>query len=188
MAPALRDLLRSTSSQTHERLHGLSGVAAAQDGTIERAAHKALLGRLCGLHRTFALTVKTSPERTFWLEHDLTVSGVDASRRSVLPWRSLFRRSASPESFLGAPIRCRRLGARGTRSDEAARRTLKARDNRRPLCPQQLWRANRRGVASPLRSNIWGYEDEGGSRSANTRRNRDLCQFRAMARWMGHPE
>jgi heme oxygenase len=114
-APTLRDLLRSTTSEIHERLHGHRGLSAVQDGSIDRAAYTALLSRLYGFHRPFELAAKIDPQRTRWLESDLTVLGVDAERRSALPCCSLFPTSASPAYILGARyvVEGSALGGRG---------------------------------------------------------------------------
>ena len=114
-APTLRDHLRSTTQDIHARLHGHRGLAAVQDGTIDRAAYTALLGRLYGFHRPFELAAKMSPERTLWLEHDLAVLGVDADRRSALACCTGFPRSASPAYILGARyvVEGSALGGRG---------------------------------------------------------------------------
>lgn len=115
VSPKLRELLRSATSEIHERLHTHRGLAAVQAGTIDRAAYKALLSRLYGFHRPFELAAKISPERTRWLESDLSVLNIDACRRSALPFCTALPRSASPEFILGARyvVEGSALGGRG---------------------------------------------------------------------------
>ena len=113
--PTLRDVLRSETSATHERLHGHDGLAAVAAGTIDRAAYTALLGRLYGFHQPFELAAQTIPERTRWLETDLAVLGVDAAMLAELPRCTTFPAIASPDYLLGARyvVEGSALGGRG---------------------------------------------------------------------------
>lgn len=113
--PSLRDVLRSETSATHERLHSHDGLAAVAAGTIDRGAYTALLGRLYGFHHPFELAVQAIPERTRWLENDLAVLGVDAAMLAKLPRCTAFQATASPDYFLGARyvVEGSALGGRG---------------------------------------------------------------------------
>ena len=99
----LRDDLRSSTHDVHERLHRHRGLAAVQAGTIDLKAYTALLCRLYGFHRPFEVATRLTPHRTIWLESDLEILGVDANQRAALP-----HCAATPEKALCAYI----LGAR----------------------------------------------------------------------------
>lgn len=100
---SLRDDLRSSTHDVHERLHTHRGLAAVQAGTIDLEAYTALLCRLYGFHRPFEVAARLAPHRTTWLESDLDTLGVDANQRAALP-----HCAAVPEKVLRAYI----LGAR----------------------------------------------------------------------------
>lgn len=111
----LHTVLRSTTSDVHERLHSHPGLVAVQSGTIGRGDYVALLGRLYGFHRPFEIAAGISPERTDWLEADLAAFGVDRARRSALPSCRAFPHRASPDYILGARyvVEGSALGGRG---------------------------------------------------------------------------
>lgn len=113
--PALHDLLRSATGEVHERLHGHRGLAAVKAGTIGRAEYTALLARLYGFYRPFEVAAGVPPERTAWLQADLTVFGVDRDMSAALPCCRAFPRYASPDFLLGAHyvVEGSALGGRG---------------------------------------------------------------------------
>jgi len=89
----LRDHLRAaTSGEVHERLHSHPGLAAGQSGNIKKAAYTALLCRLHGFHRPFEVAANLPPDRTIWLERDLTDLGVDVAALASSPWLRHFQR------------------------------------------------------------------------------------------------
>lgn len=112
---SLRDVLRSATSEPHERLHQHEGLAAVAAGTIGRPAYTALLRRLYGFHHSFELAARTIPERTRWLETDLATLGVDAAMLAGLPRCTVFPAIASPDYLLGASyvVEGSALGGRG---------------------------------------------------------------------------
>jgi len=71
-------LLRHTTRDVHQRLHGHAGFASIQDGTCSLDAYRRLLLRLHGFHRPFESAADLEPERSAWLADDLAVLGVDA--------------------------------------------------------------------------------------------------------------
>ena len=109
----LRDALRAATAEVHERLHHHIGFAAVQAGTVSRATYVTLLGRLYGFYRPFEAAAHLSPERTRWLEIDLTALGVDTAARETLP-RCTFQ-PLSPDQILGARyvVEGSALGGRG---------------------------------------------------------------------------
>ena len=113
--PTLHDALRSATAVIHERLHAHPGLAAVQAGTIDLSAYTALLSRLYGFHRAFELTAGLAPQRTTWLENDLTALGVSADQRAALPYCSAFAETALHEYILGAlyVVEGSALGGRG---------------------------------------------------------------------------
>jgi len=115
LAPTLREMLRTTTTEIHQRLHGHDGLAAVTAGTIDRSAYKALLCRLYGFHRAFEASARIAPERTRWLESDLTVLGVDGAMQKALPLCTGFSAVTSPEYVLGARyvVEGSALGGRG---------------------------------------------------------------------------
>jgi len=98
----LRDLLRSATSEIHERLHHHEGMAAIQSGNIDQPMYVALLRRLYGFHKPFEAAAEIAPDRTGWLESDLAVFGVDAEMRSALSLCTAFPENPSAEYILGA--------------------------------------------------------------------------------------
>ena len=114
-APALRDALRLATSEAHERLHHHPGFAAVQAGTIDHAAYTALLSRVYGFYRPFEAAAQVEPQRTQWLELDLTALGVDAARREALARCTAFPARLSPDYVLGARyvVEGSSLGGRG---------------------------------------------------------------------------
>lgn len=114
-APNLRDLLRASTSEVHERLHRHPGLAAVQSGTIGRAAYTALLCRLYGFHRPFEVAADLLPVRTIWLERDLIDLGVDSKSQAALPRSLALPAQASAEYLLGARyvVEGSALGGRG---------------------------------------------------------------------------
>ena len=113
--PALRDELRSATSKPHERLHRHEGLAAVAAGTIDRPAYVALVGRLYGFHHSFDLVARTIPERTRWLQIDLSTLGVDPAKQAALPRCTGFPAMVSPDYLLGARyvVEGSALGGRG---------------------------------------------------------------------------
>lgn len=113
--PNLRDQLRAATSEVHERLHSHPGLAAVQSGDIGKAAYTALLCRLHGFHRPFEAAANLPPDRTIWLERDLTDLGVDVAALASLPLAAAFPAQASPEYLLGARyvVEGSALGGRG---------------------------------------------------------------------------
>jgi CheY-like chemotaxis protein len=98
----LRDLLRSATSEIHERLHHHEGMAAIQSGNIDQPMYVALLRRLYGFHKPFEAAAEIAPDRTGWLESDLAVFGVDAEMRTALSFCTAFPENPSAEYILGA--------------------------------------------------------------------------------------
>jgi heme oxygenase len=185
--PTLRDLLRSTTRAVHERLHGHGGLAAVQDGTIERAAYTALLSRLYGFYRPFELAARISPERTRWLESDLSVFSIDAHRRLALACCGSFPQSASPEYILGAlyVVEGSALGALGLARGLDGLLGAGAISGRRFFSGHGAETGARwRGYLDRLAAAPNTKAVRGGDR----RRDRDLCAFRAVARGMGQTE
>ena len=112
---SLRDILRSATSKSHERLHQHEGLSAVAAGTIGLSAYTALLCRLYGFHHSFELAAQPLPERTRWLEIDLATLGVDAAMVASLPRCTGFPALASPDYLLGAGyvVEGSALGGRG---------------------------------------------------------------------------
>ena len=112
---SLRDILRSATSKSHERLHQHEGLSAVAAGTIDLSAYTALLCRLYGFHHSFELAAQPLPERTRWLEIDLATLGVDAAMLPKLPRCTVFPALASPDYLLGANyvVEGSALGGRG---------------------------------------------------------------------------
>jgi heme oxygenase len=98
----LLELLRSTTKDVHERLHGHAGLAAVKDGTIARGDYVALLCRLYGFHRAFEIAMGGATQRTDWLKADLAEFGFDRDMCSALPYSRAFPRYVPPYYFLGA--------------------------------------------------------------------------------------
>ena len=98
----LRDALRMATADVHERLHHHIGFAAVQAGSIDHRAYIKLLSRLYGFYRPFEAAAQLSPERTRWLESDLTTLGVDAAEREKLPRCAAFPHRFSADHILGA--------------------------------------------------------------------------------------
>lgn len=113
--PALHDLLRTATGETHERLHGHRGLAAVKAGTIGRAEYTALLARLYGFYRPCELAAGVPPERTDWLHADLAVFGMDRAMCFALPCCRAFPKYASRGYLLGAHyvVEGSALGGRG---------------------------------------------------------------------------
>ncbi|MDZ4842129.1 MAG: biliverdin-producing heme oxygenase [Hyphomicrobium aestuarii] len=111
----LRELLRSSTSEIHQRLHGHSGLAAVQSGTISRAAYTALLRRLYGFHRSFEAAAQIAPDRTRWLEIDLAALGVTPEQLAAVPMCTAFPVMPCPDYVLGARyvVEGSALGGRG---------------------------------------------------------------------------
>jgi heme oxygenase (biliverdin-IX-beta and delta-forming) len=111
----LRDLLRSATSEIHERLHSHRGLAAVQAGTINRAAYIALLGRLYGFHCAFEIAAKVIPLRTRWLESDLAAFGMNAELLAAVPLCPTFSEMPCRNTVLGARyvVEGSALGGRG---------------------------------------------------------------------------
>lgn len=111
----LRELLRSATSEIHERLHGHRGLAAVQSGTITRAAYTALLGRLYGFHRSFEVAARIAPDRTRWLEMDLAALDVNSEKLAAIPLCTAFPEKPCPDYVLGARyvVEGSALGGRG---------------------------------------------------------------------------
>jgi heme oxygenase len=78
-APSCRDLLRSATQGTHERLHHHAGFSVVKDGTITLPDYRALLICLYGFYLPFERAVGLERIRTQWLERDLAWLGVEAS-------------------------------------------------------------------------------------------------------------
>lgn len=114
-SPPLRDVLRRTTHDVHERLHRHAGLAAVAAGTIDRRGYTALLARLYGFHRPFEAMARIAPERRGWLESDLAALGVDARARAALPRCDEFPSRATPRHVLGAlyVVEGSALGGRG---------------------------------------------------------------------------
>ena len=112
---SLRDILRSATSKSHERLHQHEGLSAVAAGTIDLSAYTALLCRLYGFHHSFELAAQPLPERTRWLESDLATFGVDTTMLAGLPRCTVFPALASPDYLLGASyvVEGSALGGRG---------------------------------------------------------------------------
>ena len=112
---SLRDVLRSATSKSHERLHQHEGLSAVAAGTIDLSAYTALLCRLYGFHHSFELAAQPLPQRTRWLEIDLATLGVDAAMLPKLPRCTVFPALASPDYLLGANyvVEGSALGGRG---------------------------------------------------------------------------
>lgn len=112
---ALRDALRLATADVHERLHHHVGFAAVQAGTIDHKAYTTLLSRLYGFYRPFEAAAQLSPERTRWLESDLTALGIDAAGREKLPRCAAFPPLFSADHILGARyvVEGSALGGRG---------------------------------------------------------------------------
>jgi len=115
LMPTLHDLLRATTREIHERLHGHSGLGAVASGTIDRGAYTALLSRLYGFHQPFEVAVRLVPERTRWLESDLAALGVDAEMQAAVARCTGFPAIVSPDYLLGARyvVEGSALGGRG---------------------------------------------------------------------------
>lgn len=113
--PTLLDALRTATVDVHERLHVHRGLAAVQNGIIDRKAYTALLIRLYGFHSSFEVATKLAPHRTTWLERDLEVLGINADNRATLPRCASFPEQALPEYILGARyvVEGSALGGRG---------------------------------------------------------------------------
>ena len=111
----LRDALRMATADVHERLHHHIGFAAVQAGSIDHMAYIKLLSRLYGFYRPFETAAELSPERTRWLESDLTALGVDAAEREKLPRCAAFPHRFSADHILGARyvVEGSALGGRG---------------------------------------------------------------------------
>jgi heme oxygenase len=111
----LRDALRVATADIHERLHHHVGFAAVQAGTIDHGAYTTLLSRLYGFYRPFEAAAQLSPERTRWIESDLTALGVDAEEREKLPRCAAFPHRFSADHILGARyvVEGSALGGRG---------------------------------------------------------------------------
>ncbi len=77
--------LRQATRAPHERLHLHPGFLAVQQGTIERAAYRALLARLYGFHVAFEVAAGIAPDRSLWLRDDLASLGVDNASVARLP-------------------------------------------------------------------------------------------------------
>ena len=73
----LHQILRSTTSEVHTRLHNHRGVEAVTAGKTGRADCIALLRRVYGFHRPFGVAPGITTERTDWLEADLAEFGID---------------------------------------------------------------------------------------------------------------
>ncbi|WP_161978438.1 biliverdin-producing heme oxygenase [Sphingomonas oligophenolica] len=114
-AASLRDALRIATAEVHERLHHHIGFAAVQAGTIDHGTYALLLSRPYGFYRPFEATAELSPERTRWLESDLTALNVDGAAREKLPRCSTFPSHFSPDHILGARyvVEGSALGGRG---------------------------------------------------------------------------
>jgi len=115
LAPPLRDLLRTATHETHERLHRHPGLGAVQAGTIDRRRYVALLGRLYGFHRSFEVVTGSTPQRSVWLESDLAALGVAADHRARLPFCPSLGVIAGAAEQLGAHyvVEGSALGGRG---------------------------------------------------------------------------
>lgn len=100
--PSCRDLLRSATNETHERLHLHAGFAALKHGTITLPAYRALLMCLYGFYRPFECAVGVDRARTQWLASDLEWLGVEATARSEIPVCANIPRYECPERRLGA--------------------------------------------------------------------------------------
>ena len=111
----LHELLRATTGEVHERLHGHRGLAAVKAGTIGRAEYTALLARLYGFYRPFEVAAGVPAERTDWLHADLAVFGVDRDMCLALPCCRAFPEHASRAYLLGAHyvVEGSALGGRG---------------------------------------------------------------------------
>ena len=111
----LRDELRLATAEVHERLHHHIGLAAVQAGSIDHRAYNKLLSRLYGFYRPFEAAAQLSPERTRWLESDLTALGVDVAEREKLPRCSALPHRFSADHILGARyvVEGSALGGRG---------------------------------------------------------------------------
>ena len=103
------------TADIHERLHHHVGFAAVQAGTIDHGAYTTLLSRLYGFYRPFEAAAQLSPERTRWIESDLTALGVDAEEREKLPRCAAFPHRFSADHILGARyvVEGSALGGRG---------------------------------------------------------------------------
>ena len=112
---SLRDVLRSATSKSHERLHQHEGLSAVAAGTIDLSAYTALLCRLYGFHHSFELAAQPFPIRTRWLEIDLATLGVDAAMLPGLARCTVFPAIFSPDYLLGASyvVEGSALGGRG---------------------------------------------------------------------------
>lgn len=111
----LRELLRSATSEIHERLHGHRGLAAVQSGTITRAAYTALLCRLYGFHCSFEAAAQIAPDRSRWLEIDLAELGLNSEKLAAVPLCTGFPEKLCLNYWLGARyvVEGSALGGRG---------------------------------------------------------------------------
>ena len=111
----LKDALRMATADVHERLHHHIGLAAVQAGSIDRTAYIKLLSRLYGFYRPFEAAAQLSPERTRWLESDLTALGVDPAEHEKIPRCAALPQRFSADHILGARyvVEGSALGGRG---------------------------------------------------------------------------
>jgi heme oxygenase (biliverdin-IX-beta and delta-forming) len=101
-AAALRSALRMATQPVHMRLHSHPGLAAVQNGTIDRASYRALLSRLYGFHTAFETAGEIEPERSRWLAADLGALGLTEQAIADLPRCPFVPRLDTPHRRLGA--------------------------------------------------------------------------------------
>jgi heme oxygenase len=74
--PSLRQELRATTQDVHDRLHRHVGFAAIQDGTVSLEDYRTLIVRLHGFYVPFEAAAAIEPDRSDWLADDLKALGV----------------------------------------------------------------------------------------------------------------
>jgi heme oxygenase len=99
---SLRQCLRTATDVVHQRLHGHSGFAAVQDGTIGQTDYVRLLVRLDGFHRAFEDAACISDERSGWLARDLETMRGECWLPGVRQQRPAMPQLDSAERVLGA--------------------------------------------------------------------------------------
>jgi heme oxygenase (biliverdin-IX-beta and delta-forming) len=110
----IRERLRSTTAETHERLHRHAGFAAAAAGAISLVDYRLLLERLWGFHRSFEIAVGVSAardglsldlaqrKRSSMLEVDLIALGASRQQIAELPQYEWLTRMRNRAETMGA--------------------------------------------------------------------------------------
>ncbi|MEG3178507.1 biliverdin-producing heme oxygenase [Sphingomonas sp. RB3P16] len=101
-ARSARAILRSATDSVHQRMHRHPGFAALADGTIERAAYRALLARIHGFYRSVEARLALGNARSTALADDLVDLGLSRGTLEALPSCAPLQIGESPAETIGA--------------------------------------------------------------------------------------